>query len=58
VLTGQSSVDRQGLTRRKLPSHDAISQLAEDLVADGFRVPGGQVEQQGWCITVHKRYIQ
>ena len=57
-LARQLPVARKGLAGRQLATHDAISKLARDLLAQRLRIPGGQVEQQRKCITVHIRYIQ
>ena len=54
----QLPVTRQEVACREFSANDSVTELARDLVANGFRVPGGQMEKQGRCITVHIRYIQ
>jgi hypothetical protein len=58
VLARQLPVAGQELARRELAADDTIAELARDLLAHRLRIPGGQMEEQRWCITVHTRYIR
>jgi len=58
VLPRHLPVTSEGLSFRQVAAGDPVPQLADDLLAQRLRVAGDEVEHQGKCITVHKRYIQ